>query len=108
MQKVHESIIDLVCFIYEELDGACEYIDKAMEYKMFNKEFADYLLKLAEEELKHANLHLEWITKISLEYTKHGNIIDDKMIWEFEKVKDDYNRKSNKIKLKITTYKSML
>ena len=68
--KISKSLSEM---IYDELDGACEYIDKAIEYKQDHPQLADALAKLSNEEMGHMKILHDHVTAlIEQERKEHG------------------------------------
>lgn len=50
------DILDTRDSVYHEIDGADEYIDKAIMHKMRDKQAADNMVSLSAQELQHAGI----------------------------------------------------
>ena len=63
-------IRELSDMIEDELEGACDYVKKALELKAEDKQLADTLYTLSQEEMGHVNVLHEQVVREIEEYRK--------------------------------------
>ena len=68
--KIIKTLSDM---IEDEIEGACEYVKKALEYKDEHRELADTLYNISTEEMDHiTRLHNAVVKEINAYRKEHG------------------------------------
>lgn len=92
-------------FIRDEIDGAEEYAQLALEYKALDKALADAAYSAATQELGHVDMWHSQVTRMIKEQTAMGKEVPAGMMdvyeWEHKKQIDAVTR----IKLMLEQYK---
>ena len=97
-----EIIRELEDFMKEELEGADEYIDMALKYRLTDKALAEHYCESAKDELKHGHAHYDWADKMMKANASAMTAEDN---WEFKYKIGEYTKYMNKIAIKIKAYK---
>lgn len=108
MSKIIDTLKDL---IEDELEGAEEYAELALEYKMDKPDLAQEFCRKAEDELKHAMSWHEWVVK-DIEKKKadmatRGETVPPIMLARWEVAHESFIEELNEIKRDIVIFKGM-
>ena len=79
--------------INEEIDGALDYMTKALEWKSKNKDIACKFYKMSEMELEHANC----LTKMFNSMDKPDDVSDSDFSAMYKSILDSYTESMSKI-----------
>ena len=79
--------------INEEIDGAMDYMTKALEWKSKNKDIAHKFYKMSEMELEHANC----LTKMFNSMDKPDDVSDSDFSAMYKSILDSYTESMSKI-----------
>ena len=79
--------------IHEEIEGAMDYLTKALEWKSKNKEIASKFYKMGEMEVEHANC----MTKMFNAMEKPEELSDSAFSVMQKSIIDDYAQSMSKI-----------
>ena len=79
--------------IHEEIDGAIDYMTKALEWKSKNKDIAAKFYKMSEMEVEHANC----LTKMFNSMDKPSNVSDADFSAMQKNIIDSYTQSMSKI-----------
>lgn len=101
MQKIAEISEE----IEEELEDACKYIDKALEYKESDKASADMYYQLSIEEMGHADKLHKRVVDLINDYRKTNGDPPPEMQWRYDYLHKIHINKATKIKVKQMMYK---
>ena len=79
--------------IHEEIEGAMDYMTKALEWKAKNTDIAHKFYKMSEMELEHANC----LTKMFNSMDKPDNVTDADFSAMYKTILDAYTQSMSKI-----------
>lgn len=100
-----KSIAEISEDIEDELEDACKYIDKALNYKESDPVTADMFYQLSMEEMGHMERLHKRVVDMITEYRKIHGDPPPEMQWRYDYLHKKHMEKSVKIKVKQMMYK---